>query len=229
MLSSKIEFITEEDHWGIIPEPYPAQQYLPKWYKALPHYAGEQRHADGTVKRCVPFLEAFSQGFIIPLAGDVEIVMSDNGKTVTTSSAFYDKIIGIHPEFQLGPNTPFKSPALKFSNFWAIKVPKGWSVLFVPPLNRPHATFECFSGVVECDRYFNYINFPFFMKDLRFRGIIPQGTPIIQAIPFKRVSATLKCRLGKLADISQLRLITKKLLAHGSYYRNILWSKRDKS
>jgi hypothetical protein len=229
MFKPNIEFIVEEEHFGIIPEPYPAVQHLPSWYKSLPHYVGSQKHFEGTVKRCVPFLEAFSQGFIIPLAGDVEIVMSDEGKTANTSSNFYDKIIGVHPGFQLGPNTPWKSPILKFSNFWTIKVPRGWSVLFVPPMNRPHPTFECFSGVVECDKYFNYINFPFFMKDPNFSGIIKQGTPIIQVIPFKRVSHTFKCRLGKLADISQLRLIAKKLFAHGSYYRNILWSKQDKS
>jgi hypothetical protein len=224
-----IEFVTSSDNRGIIPEPYPAVQHLQDWYKKLQHRVGNKGLHKGTVKRCAPFLESMSLGYIIPLAGDVEISMSNGGATVETKSEFYKKIIGLHSDYQLGgeshPSHP--SPALKFSNFWAIRVPRGWSVLFVPPLNRPDSRFECFSGVVECDRYWNYVNFPFVMKDLSFTGIIPQGTPMVQAIPFKRSSVSTKPKIGTMSkkDEESLAVTSKAIKAHESYYRDSIWKK----
>lgn len=223
-----IEFLTHEKNRGVIPEPYPAVQHLQDWYKKLPQRTGDKGLHKGTVKRCAPFLEAMTLGYIIPLAGDVEIVLSNEGATVNTKSEFYSKIIGLHSGFQLGeahPSSP--SPALKFSNFWAIRVPRGWSVLFVPPLNRPDKRFECFSGVVECDRYWNYINFPFIMKDLSFTGIIPQGTPMVQAIPFKRSGVESKLRVGTMSETDEKELdkTSRCIKAHESYYRDKVWRK----
>lgn len=223
-----IEFLTHEKHRGIIPEPYPAVQYMQDWYKKLPHRVEDKGLHQGTVKRCAPFLEATALGYIIPLAGDVEIKMSKQGSTVHTNSGFYEKIIGLHSDFQLGEGHPAApSPALKFSNFWAIRVPRGWSVLFVPPLNRPDKRFECFSGVVECDRYWNYVNFPFVMKDLLFKGIIPQGTPMIQAIPFKRSGVETKFRVSTMSTVDERELNKTQLSikAHESHYRDKVWRK----
>jgi hypothetical protein len=223
-----IEFVTHEKNRGIIPEPYPAVQYLQDWYKKLPHRVGDKGLHKGTVKRCAPFLEAMSLGYIIPLAGDVEIVMSNEGASVKTKSEFYSKIIGLHSGFQLGEDHPSApSPALKFSNFWAIRVPRGWSVLFVPPLNRPDKRFECVSGAVECDRYWNYINFPFVMNDLSFTGIIPQGTPMVQAIPFKRSGVETKLRVSTMTpkEEQELDKTSRCIKAHESYYRDKVWRK----
>lgn len=223
-----IQFLTHEKNKGIIPEPYPAAQYMQNWYKKLSHRVGTKGLHTGTVKRCAPFLDAMSLGYIIPLAGDIEVQMSEDGATVNTESEFYEKIIGLHSNFQLGDDHPSRpSPALKFSNFWAIKVPRGWSVLFVSPLNRPDSRFECFSGVVECDKYFNYINFPFFMKDLNFSGIIPQGTPMVQAIPFKRSGVKTKHSIGDatVKDVVELEKTSRSLKAHESYYRDSIWKK----
>ena len=231
LFKPKIEFLTHPKNHGLIPEPYPAIQHLPSWYKKLPHREGHKGIHTGTVKRCAPFLDAMGLGYIIPLAGDIEIVMSDEGATVNTESEFWDKIIGTHSDFQLGPDHPSRpSPTLKFSNFWAMKVPVGWSVLFIPPLNRPDPRFECFSGVVECDKYFNFVNFPFAMKDLSFSGIIPQGTPMVQAIPFKRTGTQTKFRCGVLSaeQTTQIENTIKQLKGHESHYRDNLWDKKTK-
>ena len=223
-----IEFRTHPKNYDLIPEPYPAIQHLPSWYKKLPHREGSKGIHTGTVKRCAPFLDAMGLGYIIPLAGDVEIVMSKEGATVNWQTEFWDKIIGTHSDFQLGPDHPSKpSPTLKFSNFWAMKVPVGWSVLFIPPLNRPDPRFECFSGVVECDKYYNYVNFPFAMKDLNFSGIIPQGTPMVQAIPFKRSGTQTKYRCGVLSadQLAQVENTINRIKGHESHYRDNVWNK----
>lgn len=227
-LKPKVEFLTHPKNYGLIPEPYPAVQFMPEWYRKLPQRHGNKGLHAGTVKRCAPFLESLGLGYIIPLAGDVELVMSEDGAKVKTKSEFWDKIIGLHSDAQLGPDHPSKpGPTLKFSNFWAMKVPRGWSVLFVPPFNRPDPRFECFSAVVECDRYFNYVNFPFFMKDRNFTGIIPQGTPLVQAIPFKRsaIKATYQCGTFSDEQAERLENTSKQIKGHESHYRDHIWRK----
>jgi len=43
-------------------------------------------------------------------------------------------------------------------------------------------------GIVDTDAYNAPVNFPFVLRDPKMDGLIPAGTPIIQAIPFKRES-----------------------------------------
>jgi hypothetical protein len=221
-----IEFLTYEEDKGVIPEPYPALQYQQEWYKKLPQRCGSGLNSS-TVKRCAPFMDAMGLGYIIPLAADVEINLTEeDGHVVADTQANYPRcLIGHHRPDQLGGEHPSKpSPTLKFSNYWAIKVPRGWSVLFIPPLNRPDPRFECFSGLVDCDKYFNFINFPFFMKDTSFQGVIKQGTPLVQAVPFKRSSGT-KHLVGELSDndLRELQRTEKRLDASVSFYKNKIW------
>lgn len=233
IFSPRIRFLCEERFKGVIPEPYPASQFLPDWYKKLPHRTGNQGLNKGTVKRCAPFLDSLSAGFIIPLAGDVELVSTEKGSIVSTDSAFPSKIIGMHQPWQLGGEAHPSHPAqpLKFSNFWHIHVPAGWSVLFVPPLNRADPRFECFSAIVECDKFKNQINFPFVLKDPKFSGIIEQGTPLVQAIPFKRSEMGGRHSCGTLSkkDLAEIQKTKLKMDAHESYYRDQVWKKDGKS
>ena len=60
---------------GVLPKPIPAVLGLPDWFKALPQRAfnptvGGQTH---TVKKCPPFVDAMTYGFLIPLATDLEV------------------------------------------------------------------------------------------------------------------------------------------------------------
>lgn len=216
-------FACRPEHWGIIPEPYPAAQLLPDWYKKLKQRVHPFGTKDSTVKRCAPFLDALSAGFIIPLAADVEIFCE--GDKITTSARIEEKVIGFHDQFQVGEDMP---QPLKFSNFWQIQVPRGWSVLFVPPLNRPDSRFECFSGIVECDKYTNLIHFPFTLKEKAFSGIIEQGTPLVQAIPFKRKAVKATSRVMTEGEVRELHRWSAKLNAHSSHYRDYIWKKESK-
>ncbi len=59
----------------ILPRPIPAVLGMPDWFKALPLKAfnpsmGEEGF---TVKKCPPFIDAMTYGFLIPLATDLEV------------------------------------------------------------------------------------------------------------------------------------------------------------
>jgi hypothetical protein len=192
-----IEFTCSEEVWDVIPKPYPSRKYIPDWFKALPMSLGPEHgvtdHFDnGTIKKCMPFLDAMTAGYIIPLAADVEFESNEDATSVSWFSKFQKTIIELHGPQQItsdkSPNPLGHMPPLKFINFWKIKTPPGWSTLFLPPLNRPDPRFMCYSGLVDTDNYNNFINFPFFFTQPNFVGVLKAGTPLIQAIPIKRES-----------------------------------------
>src|SRR4051812_28912888 len=64
---------------GLLPPPVPAAQGLPAWLREMPQQAFNPvaDADDDTVKRCPPFLDAMTCGFLIPLICDVTV---ENGR-----------------------------------------------------------------------------------------------------------------------------------------------------
>ncbi|WP_217468210.1 hypothetical protein [Haloterrigena gelatinilytica] len=222
---SIIEFATEPELYGVIPEPIPANKVLPEWYRHLEGRMGEGLN-QSTVKRCAPFLDALSMGWIIPLAGEVEF-NAQSEEFVNYEWGFDRELVSNHSPDQVGgeefPLAPF--PIIKFHNFWAINVPDGYSVLFTKPLNRVENRFQVFSGVVDCDSYYNYVNFPCVWSAPEFSGVIPAGTPLIQAIPFKRDGIISDAVVKEMDDEEQAEIQKTKTILSGreSAYRNEMW------
>ena len=187
-----IEFVCRRENYGAIPEPIPANRVMPDWYRDLDQYidgGNERVHpGDSTVKRCAPFMEAMTAGWIIPLAAEVQFTAKDG--VVNYQWDFEEEMVSAHSMEQVGgemfPNHEW--PVLKWHNHWAIKVPDGYSLLVTQPFNRIEPRFQCFSGIVDADQYFNFINAPFMWTGGEYEGIIENGTPIVQVIPFKRGS-----------------------------------------
>lgn len=184
-----IEFVCAEEDYGAIEQPIPANKVLPDWYRMLEGKMGE---GDGlgraTVKRCMPFLDALSMGWIIPLAGEVEFSFDEESGAFEFKSQFRKPLLETHNPEQLGGDTnPMTDmPIIKFMNRWSVKVPEGYSILYTSPLNRAEDRFKAFSGVVDVDNYFNEVNFPALWTGGTYQGVLESGTPIVQAIPFKR-------------------------------------------
>ena len=69
-MTKKIEFIlpnqtTESRSVGLEYSPQPATKFIPEEYKNLPSYEGDDLRKP-TVKKCIPFLDAMTNGYIIP-------------------------------------------------------------------------------------------------------------------------------------------------------------------
>ncbi len=227
------EFLCYEEDVGVIPEPYPARKFMPDWFKALPPKVDKQNKLENsTIKRCAPFLDAMTVGWIIPLAADVEIITNNDASGLTYKSMFYRSMVETHSPQQIGtsesPHPHSPKPPMKFLNWWAIKAPPGYSMLFVPPLNRQDFRFECISGLVDIDGYFEFINFPFIFKEPNYTGIIKQGTPLVQAIPIKRDALLTEYKTTKFekSDLDDLEMTRKKRKAHESYYRDKIWTRK---
>ena len=185
MKNKKIEFISSYPHLEI-PHPIPASKIVPDWYRKLPGAAEKIE----TVKKCVPFLDALTSGYVITLAADINF--DNQTKTFWHNSQI--ELNSDHHEIQtqgVQIDPDFDTQPHKWVNQWVIKTPKGYSCLFIHPLNRADLPFRSFTGVVDTDKHPLVINFPFVMKK-DFHGLIPAGTPIIQIIPFKRDSWSSK-------------------------------------
>lgn len=216
-----------------MPNIAPAKQYIPKWYKdAEPFFGGTPKingiaSPNSTVKNCIPILDSFTTGYMIELWTDVEISKTSDGVKITW----------------LAPPDPIKQrdgqvtatyPApygyedrghFVWINPWYMKLPKGYSALITHPLNRYDLPFITATGIVDLDEGIGPdSNIPFFInKD--FEGIIPNGTPIMQIIPFKREKWNSK----KTDEIKNLIDKNKynSLRTHNGYYKKNLWSKKD--
>lgn len=222
----RIEFLCREEDRGVIAEPVPAKSCLPDWFRRVP--AVDKTHLTATnngltVKRCMPFLDALSTGWIIPLAATVRLVVKDGGRTVDAGWEFDRTMVSNHGPFQVAGNPKEPRPPCKLHNHWTIRTPPGWSCLFVPPLNRPHPAFEILAGVVDTDRYASEIHFPFFATDREGVHVIEKGTPVAQMIPFRREDAQIEgqiraIRAGEAAERD--RILRNTFAGEGWYRKN---------
>ena len=188
-MAQKVKFHASQEVLDAYPHPYPSVKNLPEWFKNLPPSL-DSHPASGSVKRCIPFLEACNQGYIIPFYCDV-LVTADAEK-IDFEFSEKDLCSGMSPH-SIGQveghplqGLPYGSIPLKWHNPWVIETPKGYSCYFVSPFNRMEDRFKLFDGVVDTDNYYNYINFPFIWTAGEGEYLIQKGTPMVQVIPFKR-------------------------------------------
>lgn len=217
-----IRFTCAPEDEGVIPPPVPARTKLPDWFKRLPAVTPDQQSITDTgltVKRCMPFLDAMMEGWIIPLAATVKMEIRDGGATVDTGWQFDRTLVSNHGVHQVAGNPQEPRPPNKFHNFWSIRTAPGWSCLFVPPLNRPHPAFECFAGVVDTDAYVAPIHFPFVATGEDGLHVLERGTPLIQVIPFKREAITAEIGVETEADVAERRRIQRLVTAEEGWYR----------
>ena len=179
---------------GLAPPPALAAGGLPAWLKDMPQRAFSTivLTEDDTVKRCPPFVDAMTCGFLMPLICDLRVANGeftwDNDLPASTVN-FPRSPIGFQDASQVAGTPLFDADRfmIKFHNLWAIEAPEGYSLLFTHPANRFDLPFTTLTGLVDCDRFHDApIHFPAHWHDEGFNGVLPKGTPVAQCIPIKR-------------------------------------------
>tara|TARA_B100001564_G_scaffold261384_1_gene223140 strand:+ start:322 stop:1026 length:705 start_codon:yes stop_codon:yes gene_type:complete len=217
-----------------IPSPFPASKGVPPWMKHLTPEA--EREDYQTVKRCIPFLDAMTAGYIIPLPFDLTIAITPTGNQLLwKSEEEKDRlskytIVESHDSSQY-PGAPFSQfKVIKFYNPWIIETSPNTSCMFVPPLNRPELPYVPLSGIVDTDQYFNTVNLPcvFPGLDIGHQIELKMGTPMIQVIPFKRQewkSSTTNLKEGVLTRAHETREDMRN--DRKEWYRRKKWQKKS--
>ena len=180
---------------AVLPRPIPAVRGLPDWFKAMPQKAVSSLSHDQqfTVKKCPPFVDAMTYGFLMPLVADLRIEDGafawDREVPGGALTSYPRSPIDFHDACQV-TGTPFFDDdrfVVKFNNFWTIELPPGYSLLVTHPFNRPDLPFVTLTGLIDADLYRdNFIHFPAHWRDADFNGVLPQGTPVAQCVPIKR-------------------------------------------
>ncbi|HEX5241706.1 MAG TPA: DUF6065 family protein [Tepidisphaeraceae bacterium] len=202
------------------PHPYPASRGLPQWLKKTP--MDLERENWSTVKRCPPFLEAMTAGYIIPLAEDCSFTRGADGRINVKS---HNNIVEGHAADQYSESPFSHYPVAKFLNPWGIVTEPGYSTLFIAPINRWEIPFFPLSGVVETDTYYNHINFPAICTLAPgSQCVLPRGTPLIQAIPFRREE--WKMEIGEM-DNARVQQMRDQLDANPHTYKEQYWLKHQ--
>lgn len=222
-----IKFFAKEDQIAAFPHPRPSDKILPAYFRKMKPQSST-RPMDGTVKRCVPFLEAASAGFIIPLWADCFIKARDDNLHIefhhnlpmdsSLSQHGFQQIRG-HPL----EKKPYGNIPVKWHNPWGIETPKGWSVLITSPLNHLETRFKILDGVVDTDTYYNQVNFPFLWTGGEGEFFIEKGTPLAQVIPFQRSDCHHSIVVEDTARHAKTVAKSGTMMRHG--YRNLFWHK----
>ena len=237
----KVELMQPEGS-NILGTPEPAAVAMPGWYKQIPAFVdrvesdvlthGAKNETAFTIKRCIPFLDSMTDGFVLRLKHDIKINRSSQG--IMISGEIFKKIdfesaIGTHPKLQI-PNMPvakeyYTKSALKWINHCVLKTPPGYSISFDHPSNRTDLPFITLSGIVDTDTFTMPVNFPFFIRE-DFSGIIPAGTPVVQFSIFKRESWEIeKTSVSRLDTIQAMNEVAA---LQPSAYKNNYWHKKKK-
>lgn len=193
---------TQENPKDAINEIIPAIKAIPEWYKKAPvivdknktnyNYDGSELKLDlkrftglnqygETFKACTPMLDAMGLGYVIVTGED--IYFNEDTHSFNTNSLVQQTT---HIPYQLeGYPVPDWCHEMLFK--WNSKIhtilPEGYTALHMMPLHRTDLPFYTLPGVIDGSHPLE-VNTPFFMKK-GFTGVIPEGTPIIQIIPFK--------------------------------------------
>lgn len=212
----KIKFFATASGYNL-PDPSPASKNIPEWYRDLDGVV------DGieSIKKCVPFLDGFLSGYVITSPASVYF-----GKEGVLESSEI-KVVDAHDKKQIhGFEVPkeYNDQPLKWINYFTLKTPKGYSTLFIHPMNQIDLPFYSIGAVVDTDKHPVPVNFPFFIKK-DFEGIIHEGTPIIQAIPFKREDWKMSIDDEK-PGMVPIDFNNSRLSPPFNYYKRKFWSRK---
>jgi hypothetical protein len=249
MFYKEIEFSAHEDYFALKEDyPIPAKLNIPEWFKKLNH-----EYENMTVKGCMPFLDGLTSGYILKIPQDFKIrhnvdnkdekgnEIKDSFQTfglhawqnfIHSKSLNFNSGFDTHPTKQL-EGSPLidknkKLPFYKILNPWIIKTPKGYSCLFVPPLNNSDDRFSIIPAIVDTDTFVNEINFPIVINGDKYpvlETVVKRGTPYVQIIPFKRESWKMTVKPKKQKDLQNTTLFYSLDLM--GRYKDNFWKKKS--
>lgn len=183
------------------PLPMPASKNMPEWYRAQPGtiedptgtMMSQYGSPTSTVKKCMPIFDAITGGYIIVAPMDIYVDATDPAKLIFNApmamAQFKGDMFATHDRQQYA-NMPINPDIhhrdlLRIMPFWAVSTPKGYSTLFTNPIHRDDSPLFAIAGIIDTDGFPSDGHLSFLVKK-DFKGIIKQGTPLVQVIPFKR-------------------------------------------
>lgn len=225
-----IKFASDEIDVHDIPQP--SKLNVPDWYKNNPlnlegsNTAIPNGNISHTFKRCVPFLDSLTMGYMVELWSDVIVRKKPDGLSTfewrTPRPVLEERPIETSTELPIPAGHSYQRLAWKVPYY--IKTPKNYSVIITHPLNRFDLPFTTLSGVVDTNEVMYAGNIPFFIK-ADFEGLISKGTPIYQVIPFRREDWSSEEDVN-IVDEGHINRKRSFSVINGWYKRNV-WKRKN--
>lgn len=221
---------------NVFPEPITAVKQIPEWYKKQPGYYNNDRSlVNGvmqlTVKKCQAVFDGMTSGYFLLAPVDIYIDTTDNKTIVEVPETFKrlkEPLIGFHSFQQISEypveDNVYINNILRIHPVWLVSTPKTYSCLFIAPMHRD-LPIKAVPAIVDSDNFIVDGLLSYFVKK-DFKGVIKQGTPIVQVIPFKREkwSSKINENFDKSISIEQRDNI-RSVFENG--YRKKLWVKKE--
>jgi hypothetical protein len=219
----------------LFPEPVSCTKYIPSWYKNQPSSfskENESRDANLTVKKCLPFFDSLSMGYFLRMPVDLYI-NTKNGKSECNIPEEFlkikNRIIGWHTSDHISHYPAnfdiYLKDLFRINPMWMTRTPPGYSTLFMSPMHQEYSPLKAIEAVVDTDKFLTDGLNSFFLEK-NFEGVIKQGTPILQAIPFKRESWEMVIDLNH--DPEEIYTQNKRGdLLYPNAYRSMAWEKKN--
>jgi hypothetical protein len=174
---------------GNIAKPEPTSHFIPDWYKKIPKGSVDVEGSSRTVKACMPVKDLMTAGYIIPHWQNARIKDDEDKGKVVFNTPFPQYSISHHSEDQIKGCPLTRVAVLKFESPWIVETPPGYSCLFIQPVfNELNNDLTMLSAIVDTDKYYYPVNFPFLYHPKNTETHIQAGDSMIQVIPFKRES-----------------------------------------
>ena len=222
------------------PEPKPASKVMPDWYKQQPgsidngELLAQVGQPTSTVKKCLPIFDVITAGYILVAPSDIYIDATDPEKLSyqlpVALSPFKGDIFASHDRRQYS-HMPingdfYHRDLLRIMPFWVVSTPPGYSTLFINPMHRDPSPLTAIPGLIDTDGYPSDGHLSFIVEK-GFKGIIKQGTPLVQVIPFKREDWNMELVDPKEAEpiLKKKRIMLRSTFNNG--YKNKFRSPKE--
>lgn len=219
----KIEVIPTKKIYEPFLELYPpiqANKMLPDWFKKMNignksamylSMVDQQNEQTYTAKKCPAIQDYLSEGFIIPLWGDLAFKKMDNELGGEDSKWYFSPADATQEPLKthLSHHTGDQTEGMEFGKVsgdntlkiglpYRFIVPEGYSILYQDPFYHFRKDIRCLTGLVEADKW-GYITFPFEVLNDRF--LIEAGTPLVHCFLVKREDEKLEMNMRNGTDL----------------------------
>lgn len=234
---SKIEFIPKFRFYKtVFPEPVPVVSNIPEWWKDQESYLNNNQGVYNgsmllTIKKCQAVFDSMTFGYYLKCPMDISIDATGeklNFQLTMDMMGMQKHIIAHHLKEQMTEYPMpdyFHKEIIRIHPMWLVATEPGYSSLFISPMHGEPLPIKAVPGLIDTDNYPSDGHLSFFVEK-GFKGIIKQGTPIAQVIPFKRDDWESSINNDRNSDfkIKEKNLIVRSVFQNG--YRKKFWQKK---
>jgi hypothetical protein len=216
--------------------PQISSKSMPKWYVDAERYIKDPRTGEDLInydggkvfsfKTCPAIVDMYTSGYVLKTPCDIYFYEKNNDIFVELPEGFKDFCGSRSSDPQFVPPHGYDKHFHWFPS-WSVELPKGYSAIYLSPVNHFDLPFITISGIIDNDRFNTAGLMPFFLKE-GFTGLIPEGTPFVQIIPFKREDWESEIKLHSQEEILDRYYKSGQALRtpEGGMYKKLFWSRK---